>query len=170
MRWIRIALAAALCAAVALAIARNTVPRYQCSIEKKRTEAWLAGVDESGSLDRRIAVARSRIPPLLHCVEQDPSDYEALFLLGAARREAEQHDAALQAFASSLALNERPETYTSVALLQFERGRTEEARRNLLQAVYFHLDMIDHVDYAMRVEMEAAVRERQARLKRRAGE
>jgi tetratricopeptide (TPR) repeat protein len=168
MRVIRIAVAAALCAVVALAIARNIVPRYQCSVEKKRTEAWLATVSESRSPDRRIAVARQAIPRLLQCVERDPSDYEALFLLGVARREAEQQEAALQAFSSSLALNERPETYTSVALLQLERGQAEEARHNLRQAAYFHLDIVDHVDHAMRVELTEAAEARQARLKARA--
>ena len=168
MRSIRIAIAAVLCAVVALAIVRNVVPRFQCSAEKKRTEGWLETARESGSLDRRIAVARDAIPHLLRCVERDPSDYEALFLIGVARREAEQNDAALQAFSSSLALNERPETYASIALLQLEMGKAEEARRNFRQAVYFNLDMIDYVDAAMREEMQTAALERQARLKERA--
>src|SRR5689334_5023170 len=166
MRLIRIAVATALCVAVALAIVRNIVPRYACSAEKKRTEAWLETAQESASPDRRIAVARNAIPRLQRCIESDPSDYETLFLLGVARREAEQQEAALRTFEAALALNERPETYTNIALLQLEMGRGEEARRNFLHAVYFNLNMISYVDHAWRVEMEAAVHEREARLKR----
>lgn len=165
MRVIRLALAAAFCVVVALVIQRHIVSRYACSAEKKRTELWLDTAQQSGSHERRLAVARDAVPRLLQCIERHPSDYEALFLLGVARREAEQPEAALQAFAASLALNERPETYTSVALLQLEMGKAEEARRNFLRAVYFNLDMIDYVDHFMRVEMQTAVEQRQARLK-----
>src|SRR5688572_8786526 len=104
MRILRIALAAALCVVVALVIQRRVATRYQCSAEKKRTELWLETASESGSSERAMAVARGAIPRLMRCVESDPSDYEALFLLGRARTVAEQHEAALQAFQASLAV------------------------------------------------------------------
>lgn len=167
MRFARLAAAAAFCVAAGLTIAGNIAPRWQCSIEKNRIELWLEGARQSESIERRMAIARGQIPRLMQCVEHDPSDYETLFLLGVARRDAGQHEAALQAFSSSLALNERPETYLNVALLQFEAGNADEARRNLLRAVYFNLDMIDEVDHAMREEMQSAVVERQNRLRAR---
>ena len=169
MRWIRIATAAALCAAIALAIAREIVPRYQCSAEKKRTELWLYASRESGSLDRRVAVARGAIPRLMHCVESDPSDYEALFLLGVARHTADQHEAAMQAFSAALALNERPEIYTYIGILQLETGQAKAARENLLRAAYFNIASTGDVEQSLAAELYAEVEKRSERLRTRVG-
>lgn len=169
MRWLKLALAAALCTAVALAIWHGVVPRYLCDTEKKRTELWLDTARESGSIDRRIAVARAAIPRLMQCVEHDPADYEALFLLAVARRDAEQREAALRTFEATLALNERPEIHTNVGILQLEQGRLEEARQNLLRAAYFNIAFSGEVDQALAAELYAEVEKRQARLRAQAG-
>lgn len=164
MRILKLAVAAALCLTIALVIQRGIVTRYQCSAEKKRTELWLVTASESGSPERALSVARGAIPRLMRCVESDPSDYEALFLLGQARSAAEQREAALQTFQASLAINERPETYANVGILQLEAGNAEEARRNLLQAVYFHANIITEVEDTFGLELFTAAEERQRRL------
>ena len=164
MRLLKIAIAAALCVVVALVIQRRIFARYQCSAEKKRTELWLETASESGPSERANAVARGAVPRLMRCVESDPSDYEALFLLGRARTLAQQREAALQAYQASLAVNERPETYANVGILQLEAGNAEEARRNLLQAVYFHANIIKDVEGTFGMELYTAAEDRQRRL------
>lgn len=164
MRILKIAVAAAACAAAVLVIARGIVPRYQCSAEKKRSELWMRGARDA-SLDQRMTVARAAIPRLMHCVETDPSDYEAMFLLGVAQMEAEQKEAAVRTFQAALAVNERPETYTRLGLLQLELGDAEEARRNLLRAAYFNLHLMEGAlspDLAW--ELSYAAQQRRKRL------
>ena len=161
MRVIRLVLAIALVATVALVLQHRVVMRYQCDAEKKKTELWL---ETAPNPERAMAVARGAIPRLLQCVENDPSDYEALFLLGRARDEAEQKEAALQAFQASLAVNERPETFANVGILQLETGHAEEARANLLQAVFFHANVIKDVEGTFGLELYTAAEDRQRRL------
>lgn len=165
MRVIKMVVAAAMVVAVALAIQRNILPRYHCSAEKKRAELWMESARESESLERRAAIARGVIPRLVRCAEIDPSDHEALFLLGVARNEAEHKELALQAFEAALRLNERPEIYAWLGLLKLEAGRTEEGRADLLEAAHFNYFMIrDLVTPALAWELYAAGEERREQL------
>lgn len=165
MRVLRIAVAAALCLTVALVIRRDIVTRYQCSAEKKRTQLWMDSARQSETLDGRMAVARGAIPRLMRCVESDPSDYEALFLLGVAHSEAGQKEAAMRSFEAALALNERPEIYASMGILQLEAGRPEEGRSNLLHAAYFNFYMMaDLVAPPFNRELYNAAEARRQRL------
>jgi tetratricopeptide (TPR) repeat protein len=169
MRLVRIAVAATLSVAVALVIWQRILPRYECSAQKKKAELWLESASEAGSFDRRISVARGVIPRLMHCVENDPSDYEALFLLGVARYEAGQREAAMQAFSVALALNERPEIYTSLGIMQLETGQATAARENLLRAASFNIAFSGEVEASLAAELYAEVEKRRERLRARIG-
>jgi tetratricopeptide (TPR) repeat protein len=170
VRSIKLVAALSACIAVALVIQRELVPRYACNAEKKRTELWLDTARESGSPERQLAVARAAIPRLTRCAEFDPGDYEALFLLGVARYDAGQKEAALNAYAASLAVNERPETYTNIGSIQLEQGKLDAARQNLFRAMHFHANVVIHFDPLMRHELQTEFDARQARLKKRVRE
>lgn len=151
--------------AVIFVIQRDLVTRYQCSVEKKKAELWMETATESSTLARRRTIARGAIERLSRCIQNDPSDFEALFLLAVARSEAGQKEAALQTFEAALDLNERPEIYASIGVLHLEAGRPAEALRNLLPAAYFNLYLArDVVAPALAWDLYVEAEKRQQRL------
>jgi tetratricopeptide (TPR) repeat protein len=73
------------------------------------------------------------------CMAYDPHDYETLVYFGNAAEASGLLTLALSTYERALALNERPEIYARMAIVQFELGRPEEAQRNLSRASNFQI-------------------------------
>jgi hypothetical protein len=164
MKVSKAVLALALIATSALAAHRLCWLRYRCEVDKDRlNDRLLRALDRPAH--EREAIGRASISRLRECADYDEADYHSRFLLGMAAEAAGQKELALSQYRSALQLNERPEIYTRIGVLQLDARQPDEARRNLLRAVTFNAAFVRAVSPPLRTELLDAARNRQERLR-----
>lgn len=166
VRWL---LALMLIAGSVAVIARRILPIVECNREKARIQAEAKEFENTGDEYLRTTRARRNIEACRRCVERVPAEYEMWFLLGVNQRVLQQRDDALQSFRQALALNERPETYAEIALLELERGNVDQARQLLVRAAMFNVMFSEYVSNPLRREIYREVLRRQEALKKGGG-
>lgn len=164
MKAVRWLLALLLIAASIAVIERRVLPRLQCNRDKARIQAEAKEFENTGDEYLRTTRARRNIEACRRCVERVPAEYEMWFLLGVNQRVLQQHDEALRSFRQALALNERPETYAEIAVLELERGNVAEARALLVKASMFNMTFSEYVSDPLRREIYAEVTRKQQQL------
>jgi tetratricopeptide (TPR) repeat protein len=164
MKAVRWLLALLLVAATIAVIERRVLPRLQCNRDKARIQAEAKEFENTGDEYLRTTRARRNIEACRRCVERVPADYEMWFLLGVNQRVLQLHDEALRSFRQALALNERPETYAEIALLELERGNVDEARALLVKAAMFNMMFSEYVSNPLRREIYVEVLRKQKQL------
>jgi len=164
-RLARMALAVLAVAASVFAAYHWCWRRYRCEVVKEESAARVKSAYQY-PVAMRIEIARAVIPSLRQCADYDPGDFRAPFLLGSAAAAAEQNEMALSNYESALRLNERPEIYANIGLLQLELGRAEDARRNLTRAAIFNTAILASISEPLQSQLYAVARERKERLLR----
>lgn len=167
MKAVRLLLALLIVAASLLVIAQTLVPRAQCNREKGRIQAEILEFANTGDDYVRIARARRNVEAGRRCIARVPADHEMWFLLGVNQRVLQRSDEALQSFRRALALNERPETYAEIALLELERGNVQLARELLVRAAMFNMTYSEYVSPDLGAEIYLEAERRQKALQRR---
>lgn len=164
MKWLRALLAVAVVIAAAVSAWRLVIPRYRCNRDKAIVNATTILL-ESGPADyERTVKARRLAETCRRCLERFFEDYEFHLLLASNQWLMGDFEGAERSYRNSLALNERPETYANLALMQIEMGKTAEARKNLYHASLFHLAACELVTDPLRTEVRQAVLARHERL------
>jgi len=162
VRLLRVALAGLLIIASSAAVYRLCWVRYECEVVKREAESDLRNRSLSGY--EEIVVARRATERLRRCLERDPSDYQTYFLLARAAEALGSTEQALSLYGVALKLNERPEIYARIAVLEFQLGRPKEAEEHILRACYFQIFYSAMVADPMQAELYAKVLARQERL------
>jgi tetratricopeptide (TPR) repeat protein len=165
MKALRATLAILVIAASGFTIARVTIPRFTCNIEKSSvravTRAHRIATDFERTTRARDLAARCR-----RCLAYFPDDYNFQFMLALNEEMMGRFDDAVRSYERALELNERPEIYSRLGLLRLRMGDTERARADLFKAALFDLEYAGNVSEPMQSELYAAVNERNNRLKR----
>lgn len=161
LRWVVAALAVIVSLA---AIARLVVPRVQCNREKARLRVEARAFRDMGDEYARTMRARRNVEVCRRCVALVPDDYLMWFLLGINEGVLQRPDDALRSFRQSLALNERPETYAEIALVELRRGNVETARELLIRASMFNMTFSEYVEHPMRSDIYIEAQRRQREL------
>lgn len=169
MRAFKILISVALLATCAVTAYRIPYSRLRCEREKKAIEALIRR-SESMSIFTRSATLRQVIARCDRCLALDRADFDFYILRGGAEAFLGQTDRALRTYRLALSLNERPEIYANIGLINLEEGRYAEGKDALITASVFNLTYCETVDVPLRGEIYAAVMERQDRLRRRAAE
>lgn len=164
MKAIRALLAIAVLAAAIVAVHRFCWQRYECDVVSKSVDRRLHRAFRDHSVNEALGLAMMR--RLEPCLAQQPFNYQLLVTYGNAASAAGRKDRAMEMYRAALALNERPEILANIAELQFEMGRPDEARQNLLRAMTFNLVFARRAAEPMRSELIAAVKARRAALLR----
>jgi tetratricopeptide (TPR) repeat protein len=166
LRWL---LALLVVAASVAAIARLVVPRIACNREKGRIQADAIAFGNMGDDYERTVRARRNVEVCRRCLDRIPSDYEMWFLLAVNQRVLQQRDEALQSFRQALSLNERPETYAEIAVLELERGNVDLARELLVRATRFNLTFSEYVSppFSHEIYAEAMAKQKELQQRRR---
>jgi len=137
--------------------------RLRCERDKYAIVQRLDYVRDADAYTKNT-VAREILPRLRACVEQDPSDFQARFLMAKAATHAGQDQLALSLYQEAADLNQRPEIYASIGLLHLKAGRVNEARENLMRATMFNTHFAGYVAQPLQDELQAAVIARRERL------
>jgi len=166
MRALRSFIAVSLVAATLVAIAFRFLPRIQCNLEKGRINADIRDLLRFGVGDLRIARATRNAEACRRCTELYPQDYEMLILLGMNERALGHPEESLRAYRRALALNERPEIYGHMAVVELQQGNVAAAREHLLRAATFSVVFTALVDEPLRSEVYTAAMERHEQLRR----
>jgi len=141
--------------------------RFRCEIDKFTLQRQMTRVLKMHDYTRSD-IGRAAIPRLKECIDHDPGDFEAVYLLGTAAEIAGQQELALANYQKALDLNERPEIYASLGVLQLQMGQYEEAMQNLRQAILFNSYFAMSISSPLREEMLNAALARKELLTERA--
>jgi O-antigen ligase len=160
------AVAVAAIAVTCLAAYRVGWMRYRTEVVKKRAEERLYR-DYSSDYER-LRVARAVTSELAPYFENDPADYQTLFMMATAADNLKRKGQALTMYERALSLNQRPEIYANIAVLQLELGRADAARDNMMRAAIFNVLYVEQVADPLRGEIIVAVHDRFKRLQERA--
>lgn len=164
MRWVRRFAAILLVAVSALATWKLVLPRHSCNQSKTIVNSAIIRLGREPADFQRTSEARELVRRCLRCLEVLPNDYEFHLLLGSAQGLLGDFAGAERSYRHSLELNERPETYAYLALIQLEQGKTDGARQNLYHAALFNLGVVELVTDPLRTEVYRAVVARHATL------
>ena len=136
-----------LVASILLALAAATafwqvpVRRYRANLDRRQIDLLVSRAEASASEAERRALALRAIELTHAPLETNPVDYKTLILKGVAEAAAGRDEAALATWRHSLTINERPETYAYLGVLQMERGEVDAAMTNLMRAAEFNVVM-----------------------------
>jgi tetratricopeptide (TPR) repeat protein len=164
MKWLRTIVALCVIAASGGVALRLVIPRFRCNTEKAIADAATILVQEELSGYERTSKAREIAQTCRRCLELFPEDYEFLNLLAANEEVLGDHERAEKSYQRSIALNARPETYAYLGMVQLERGRVDEARKNLIYGALFNLSVVELISEPLRSEVAKAVLDRHQRL------
>ena len=165
MRIVRAAVAVAVLIAAGLAIVRGPWTVQRCNIEKRKAEGFLQSAAEIVSDFDRQRAASAAAERMERCIAVTPSDWQAHFLGGALHELAGRRQLAEQRYQSALALEQRPEIYIALSLLQLADGRAEEGLHNAEVATGFNLKFANEYEPDLRAQLWAKALARQERLK-----
>ncbi len=166
MRLLRIVLAVAVVAVATVAVVRHPLQRYLCNRAKWSAEEWIERASAIHSDFARQAGARRSIARLERCATACAGDWQVHFLRGVLQEIAGRDTVALASYRAALSLEERPEIYYAMSVLQFKNGEPEEALANAAKAALFNVAFADRFDYQMRARLADQVEERRRRLTR----
>lgn len=164
MKWVRPIVALFVIAASGGAALRLVIPRYRCNADKAIANASTILVQEELAGYERMAKAREVAEICRRCLERVPNDYEFLNLLASNEEVLGDHEHAEKSYQRSISLNARPESYAYLGLIQLERGRVDEARRNLYYGALFNLSVVELISEPLRSEVAKAVLDRHKKL------
>ncbi len=164
MKALRAIVAVLALAASGLAVSRLTLPAIRCNVEKRTVGDELRQLNEVPQSDR-ILHAREILATCARCLQYFPHDYTFQVNLARAEHVLGRLDEAERSYQHALALNARPEIYTYLGQLQYERGKPDEARRNLLTAAMFDLQFTEWVGQPLQTELYVEVMQRNERLR-----
>ena len=150
-----------LAVASATAIWQIPVQRYRANLSRRQIEMLVVRAEASASEHARRTLALRAIELTHQPLEIDPTDYRTLILKGAAEAAAGRSDAALATYRHALTVNERPEIYAYMGILQMERGEVDDAMANLLKASDFDANLINLVAPSTQQAISAELKRRQ---------
>lgn len=165
MRIVRALLAVAVLLVAALAIVREPWTVERCNIQKRKAEAFLGSAEEIASDFDRQRAALLMAERMERCVAETPNDWQAHFLSGALQGVAGRPAMAKTRYTAALALEERPEIYIALSLLEFANGEPEEALKNAEKATGFNLEYANEFEPDLRAQLWHTAKERERRLK-----
>ncbi len=163
MRAVRVVLAiAVVCAALfALRVPWRT---QRCNVEKRSALAFLANAQSIASDFQRQATATRAAERMERCIAETPSDWQVHFLAGALYEVAGRTPLATARYQAALTLEERPEIYHAISVLQLVNGQADEGLRNAEKATTFSLEYADGYEPTLRAQLYAKALERRKRL------
>ncbi len=164
MKWLRTFLALLVVVASLTAAWRLVIPRYGCNRDKAIVNAWTIRLSRGPADYERTTKARELVEMCRRCLERFPNDNEFHLLLASNLLFVGDMEGAEQSFLRSIALNERPEAFAYLGVMQLEQGRTEEARKNLYHGALFNMTVVEAVSEPLRTEVAVAVITRHKRL------
>lgn len=164
MKALRAGVAVLALAASGLAVSRLTLPAIRCNVEKRTLSDELRQLNAVMPSDR-ILHAREILAACARCLEYFPHDYAFHVNFARAEHVLGRLDEAERSYQHALELNARPEIYTYLGQLQYERGKPDEARRNLLTAAMFDLRFTEWVGQPLQTELYTEVMQRTERLR-----
>lgn len=167
MRAVRLALAIAVVCAAAFAL-RAPWRMQQCNVEKRSALGFLANAQSIASDFQRQAAATRAAERMERCIAVTPGDWQVHFLAGALYEVAGRAPLATARYQEALTLEERPEIYHAISVLQLVNGQADEGLRNAEKATTFSLEYADGYEPTLRSELYAKVLERRARLEAQA--
>ena len=163
MKGLRGAIAVMVVVASAAAAWRLVLPRYPCNREKAIVDAAIMRTrnegEDPGAIDAGKLAAACR-----ECLERFPEDYELHSLLASMQEVLGDLDGAEVSYRKSIRLNERPETYAYLGILELTRGKLDEARANLYYGSLFNLAVAEAVSDPLRTELMEEVMARHRSL------
>jgi tetratricopeptide (TPR) repeat protein len=165
MRIVRALLAIAVLIVAGLAIVRETWTVERCNMQKRKAEAFLGSVEQIASDFDRERAALAAAERMERCVAETPNDWQAHFLSGALYGVAGRTAIARTRYTAALALEERPEIYIALSLLQFANGEPEEGLKNAEKATGFNLEYANEFEPDLRAQLWHMAKERERRLK-----
>lgn len=165
MHVVRMALAIAVLCVAAWTLFRVPWTLQSCNIEKRRAEQFIERSTTIASDFARQAAAVRAAERMERCAAALPNDWQCHYLAGSLHRAAARKPAAMASYRAALALEERPEIYYVISVLQLENGETEEALRNAEKATTFNVNFADSYAPPLRNELWEKVRERKRLLK-----
>lgn len=164
MNALRAIVAVLALAASALAAARLAIPRIRCNVEKQRVSSELRQLNAFPPSER-LAHAQEAAAACYRCLALFPDDYTLRVNLARAEHVLGRLQEAEDDYRKALELNQRPEVYTYLGLLQYERGKPDEARRNLRTAAMFDLRFTEWVAQPLQTELYNEVVQHHDRLR-----
>lgn len=165
MRIVRALLAVAVLIAAGMTLVRDPWTQGRCNIEKRNAEGFLMSADQIASDFDRQRGAAAAAARMERCVEQMPSDWQARFLAGGLHEVAGRTSMAEVRYREALALEERPEIYLALSLLQLANGEPVEGLRNAEKATVFNLKFANSYEPDLRAQLWAKAKARERRLK-----
>jgi tetratricopeptide (TPR) repeat protein len=164
MKWLRTIVAVCVIAASGSAALRLVIPRFRCNNDKAIAYEATTRLREELAGYERTSKARGVAEICRRCLQLFPEDYEFLNLLALNEEALGDHERAEKTFQRSIALNARPETYGYLGMVQLERGRVDDARKNLYYGALFNLSVVEMVSEPLRSEVAKEVLDRHQRL------
>ena len=168
MRLLRSMVALAVAIVAGIALVRVPWALLRCNIEKRHAEQL---IDQSATIlsdFERQRAAAEETDRLERCAVAFPADWQVHFLMANLHQIAGRKPAALHSYELALALEQRPEIYYGISLLQFENGQTAEAIANAEKAATFNLKFADQYQRQLRDQLFVTVLARERRLLDRA--
>lgn len=157
MKWLKAFLALLVVAACAAAAWQLVIPRYACNRDKAIVNSWTIRLSRGSAEFERTSKARELVDLCRRCLEHFPNDNEFHLLLASNLLFLGDTEGAEQSFLRSIALNQRPEAFAYLAVMQLEQGRMDEARKNLYYGALFNMTVVEAVSEPLRTEVATAV-------------
>lgn len=165
MRIVRVLVAIAALIVAGIAIVRVPWAERRCNVEKRKAEGFLLGAEEIASDFDRQRAAAAGAERMERCVADLPGDWQTHFLAGGLHEVAGRRQLAEQRYKAALALEERPEIYIALSLLQLANGEAEEGLRNAEKATSFNLKFANSYEPDLRAALWAKALEHERRMK-----
>lgn len=163
MRAVRVVLAVAVVGTAAFAL-RVPWRTQRCNVEKRSALAFLANAQSIASDFQRQAAATRAGERMERCIAATPGDWQVHFLAGALHEVAGRTPLATARYQAALELEERPEIYHALSVLQLANGQADEGLRNAEKATTFSLEYADGYEPTLRAQLYAKALERRQRL------
>jgi hypothetical protein len=145
MKWLKLALSAAILAAAGIAIRYVCYRPVRCHDLTTRVAMQMKDMDQWGDPTRVTVATRENLARLEPCRREMPWNVNLQMLVAANYGAREMHEDAIRVYEDALRYDHRPELYFNLGIERLKTGRVDEAIEPLAVACSIRTDLITEI-------------------------
>ena len=163
-RVLKALLAITFAGVAALAVVRGPIARQRCNVAKGNAQRVIERCRTIPSDAVRQPLAARAVPALRASCATSGADWESEYLLGTLQSLAGRRSEGIESYQAALVLQQRPEIYFSLSVVQMENGDPLNAMENARHAALFDIEFAEEYEPHFKNQLWNDFNDRQQRI------